>query len=296
MPSCGEITPGFKAATSALGWDLLEIPSKSAEPGPAIQQALDQGANYIALTGTPIAAYAEGAKAAKAKGVPIFSCYTTDVPSAESNLLLSCGRNYTKAAQMLGDWTVVDSKQNANVLMINIRDFPILVNIEESYKAELIKNCPKCTFDVLNTTIADLVAGKIPAGVVSKMQANPKINYIAYAFGGLNGGVYEAVKAAGLADKTKFIGGDFDKDDLQAITDGTNSAWYSNPKEYSGWLMTDAAARLSVGMKLDEEVPSSVLPTFLVTSKATAAPMLAAGNWPGPATMAAQFKKLWLVG
>jgi hypothetical protein len=71
VPSCAEITPGFKDAAAAIGWDLEVISIKSFEPGAGVQQALDAGADYIAITGSPMATYEEQAKAAKAKGVSL---------------------------------------------------------------------------------------------------------------------------------------------------------------------------------------------------------------------------------
>ena len=55
QPSCAAITPGFEAATAALGWELVTIPATSFDQGPAIQQALDEGVDFIAHTGSPLA-------------------------------------------------------------------------------------------------------------------------------------------------------------------------------------------------------------------------------------------------
>ena len=55
QPSCVAETPGIREATEALGWDIIVIPAASGAQGPAIQQALDQGADYIAHTGSPLA-------------------------------------------------------------------------------------------------------------------------------------------------------------------------------------------------------------------------------------------------
>ena len=74
VPTCTNyLTPGFKDATAAIGWELMIIPSKSADPTAAMQQALDGGADYIAITGSPAATYTALAEAAKEKGVPILS-------------------------------------------------------------------------------------------------------------------------------------------------------------------------------------------------------------------------------
>ena len=52
VPTCAAyLTPGFEAATEAIGWDLEIIPMKSTDPGPAFQQAIDAGVDYIASTG-----------------------------------------------------------------------------------------------------------------------------------------------------------------------------------------------------------------------------------------------------
>jgi hypothetical protein len=60
-------------------------------------------------------------------------------------------------------------------------------------------------------------------------------------------------------------------------------------------LMVDAAARLSVGMKLDEERAAAALPTVIVSDAKFATELLATNaDWMPPGAEAA-FKKLWLV-
>ena len=93
----------------------------------------------------------------------------------------------------------------------------------------------------------------MPASIVSKLQANPDINYVFYSFGDLPGGVTAALQSAGLDKKVTQYGQDFSTIDLDEITAGTMGAWSADPKGYAGWLMVDAAARLSLGMTLDEE-------------------------------------------
>src|SRR6187402_3074852 len=82
VPTCAAyLTPGFKGATEALGWDLKIIPMKSTDPGPAIQQAIDQGVDYIASTGLATAQYQSQLDAANAAGIGVLSCFGTDDPS-----------------------------------------------------------------------------------------------------------------------------------------------------------------------------------------------------------------------
>ena len=53
------ITGGFEAATDAIGWDLTTItydPSDPQGPNSAMQQAVEAGADFIAISGQPVTA------------------------------------------------------------------------------------------------------------------------------------------------------------------------------------------------------------------------------------------------
>jgi len=296
LESCPYITVGMKAATQALGWDLQVISSKSGDPGPAMQQAIDNGVDFIASSGEAPALYKEQAAAAKAKGIKILSCYDTTPPDpANSNIYTQCGDQtfVQKTGPLMADWAIVDSGGKANVLIVNIPDFAVLQSEVAAYKAEMKKNCADCTVDELDVSIDDLVGGKVPAAVASKLQSNPKLNYVFNTFGSLPAGLTASLKSAGLLDKVKVYGQDFSKFDLDEIAAGTMHAWSADPKAYAGWLMVDAAARLALGMPLDEERAAAPLPTFLVQDPATAKKISDAGGDWNPPNMDQSFKKLW---
>jgi len=295
VPTCAAyLTPGFKAATAALGWDLKIIPMKSTDPGPAIQQAIDQKVDYIASTGLATAQYQAQLDAANAAGIGVLSCFGTDDPSPDT-IQMQCGdENFvSKTGPLMADWAINDSGGKANVLVVSIPDFPVLKVETDAYKAQMTKNCPDCKVDELNVTLDDLIGGRVPAAVVSKVQANKDLNYIFYSFGDLPGGVTPALQTAGLFDQAKQYGQDFSTIDLQEIVDGTMGSWSADPKGYAAWLMVDAAARLSLGMTLDEERAASALPTVIVADKDFAQTTIdAGGDWFPPGADAA-FKKLW---
>ena len=104
----------------------------------------------------------------------------------------------------------------------------------------------------------------MPAAVASQLQSNPDINYVFFSFGSLPAGVTAALESAGLLDQVTVYGQDFSAFGLEEIVAGTMGAWSADPKAYAGWLMVDAAARLSLGMELTEERDAASLPTFLV--------------------------------
>jgi ABC-type sugar transport system substrate-binding protein len=295
VPTCAAyITPGFKDATAAIGWDLKIIPMKSTEPGPAFQQAIDAKVDFIASTGLATAQYQAQLDAANAAGIKVLSCFGTDDPSP-TTIQMQCGDEafVGKTGPLMADWAANDSAGKANVLIVSIPDFPVLKVETDAFIAQLKTNCSTCTYEELNVTLDDLIGGKVASAVVSKVQANPKTNYVFYSFGDLPGGVSAALATAGLDKQVKQYGQDFSGIDLQEIVDGTMGAWSADPKGYTAWLMVDAAARLSLGMTLDEERSAASLPTVIVDNAAFAKEIMATNNDWMPPGAADAFKKLW---
>ena len=303
LPSCPEVGEDWPTIAKLLGWELKVINVKSFEPAPGIQQALDWGANYIAISGSPIALYQAQFDAGIAKGVKFTSAYTTDKPQGVDGgiqgLLTTVGdASYVEMAmKSFAPWIIADSNAEAKVVMVNIRDFPVLVAEEEAMKAGLAAGCAKCTFDVIPVTIEDLGGGKVPQAVASYLQENTDVNYVLFAFGGLPTGVSAALKTAGITN-VKLVGGDFSAPNLQEVVDGTHSAWTSNPKAEASWIMAHAMVLDSLGDTYTEERTGAALQTFIVDTPEAAKAILDGGglqNWKGPKTQADQFKALWSI-
>src|SRR5258707_353309 len=68
IPACLQYVDGTRAATKALGWKFLVIPYKSGVPNPAVQQAVNAGADYIIISGVSSALYKNALASANAKG------------------------------------------------------------------------------------------------------------------------------------------------------------------------------------------------------------------------------------
>ena len=299
LPSCAEVGEDAQLFADALGWELKVINGKSFEPAASVQQAIDWGADYITISGSPIALFQEQYDAACAKGVKFAVAYTTE-PVSECTIT-SVGETSSVAenADSIAAWITADSAAAAKVVMVNIRDFPILTAEEDALKAGLAKYCKACTFDVIPVTIDDLGAGKVPQSVVSYLQENPDTNYIHYAFGGLPTGVTEALKTAGI-EGVKQVGVDFSATNLQEIVDGTNSVWTANPKAMALGLLFHAAALDAAGVEYTDEREAAKLgQDFLIDTPEAAKAILDGGGlqvFKGPEGYLDQLKKLWAVG
>ena len=295
LPSCAAIGVGFKDATEALGWNL-EVVTYSTDAAAAFQQAIDLGVDYVASTGTSQAVLQDQIDAAAAAGIGYFSCFDTSPPEGEANnIWTQCGDETAVFASgdRLSNQIIVDSGGTANVLMVNIPDFAVLVSEREGSEAAYEANCPDCKFTELALTLDQLLAGEVAGAVVSAVQADPSIDYIHFAFDGLTTGVSSVLADADLLEGRNLVGVDFSGAVLQEIVDGTMKFWSANPKAYSAWLMVDGMARHSIGQENTEERANALLPSFVVSSPEQAEPLVASDGWPGPDGMAEQFKTLW---
>lgn len=298
LPTCqGLLSTGYKQAAAALGWNFRQINYKVSDPASAVQQALDDNVNYIAITGIPPVAFQQQATEAAKRHIPIVSCFDTTKPAPATNsLYMQCANTYGYGlqAKQMAHWIINDSKGKANTLMVSIRSYPILNAEEAAIKQSFSQECPGCKIDVLPVTVDDVGAGAVPNKVIAYLQSHPDVNYLELAFSDLGLGVPQALQAAGLADKVKITGVQSDKNALEGIVKGQIAAWTAQAQGFAGWLSLDALARLSEGMPLTPYEKSGQLPSWVVDSKAQAQAVLnGTGEWGGPAGYQQKFSSLW---
>ena len=295
LPSCTEVGEDWPAIAEALGWELKVINVESATPGAGVQEAIDWGANYISISGSPVAAFQEQYDAATAAGIKFAFAYNGEAPADGILTSISGNDAVYDAGAKIANYIIADSGAAANVLMVNIQMFPVLVAEEEGIRDTLADGCSACSFDVLPVAIED-IGVNVPNLVASYLQENPETNYITYAFSALPIGVTAALESAGLLDQVTQVGVDFDKTGLTEIVDGTHTAWTSNPKAYSAWLMAHAMILDALGDEFTERATAEVLPNFVLDDAALAQEIIDSSelsNWKGPEGYADKFLALW---
>jgi ribose transport system substrate-binding protein len=287
------------AAAEAIVAELKTVPTdinvNSATPGTGVQEAIDWGANYISISGSPVAAFQEQYDAATAAGIKFAFAYNGESPADGILTSISGNDAVYDAGTKIANYIIADSGAAANVLMVNIQMFPVLVAEEEGIRDTLAAGCSACTFDVLPVAIED-IGVNVPGLVASYLQENPETNYITYAFSALPIGVTAALESAGLLGQVTQVGVDFDKTGLTEIVDGTHTAWTSNPKAYSAWLMAHAMILDALGDEFTERAAAEVLPNFVLDDAALAQEIIDSSelsNWKGPEGYADKFLALW---
>ena len=298
-PSCGLLNPGFTDAAKALGWDPTVITYNSAQPGQALQQAINAGYKYIATTSITLNTITPQLQEAKAKGIPIFGAYTGDTPQFQANDLYGVSANFQTSAasgKLMAAWTIKDSNSNAHVLFVSLPIYPTLVAQGNAAQAEYTGACPTCTFNVLGLSATQVGQGQTPSAIVAYLRQHPATNYVYLAFGGLDAGVAAAIKSAGLAAKVKVVGTQGQQSQLQEMVSGQEAAWSILPEEYTMWVVVDWMARLNDGVLNQQALDAtSANPTYMVDTPAQAQAQLGVDNgiWEGPANFQSQFEALW---
>jgi ABC-type sugar transport system substrate-binding protein len=291
------ITPGFKAATAALGWRLTVLSYDPADPqsaSSALQQAVSQKADFIASSGLEAALLGQGLEAAKKAGIPVFQIATLDEAGEKANGIYAVvNRSEQIKSNMAGmaAYTVADSQGAAKVLNVTLPDYKILATAADDYKSALTSGCSECTYDQLGISLQEFVSGGVPSQVVSYLQTHPDVNYLMLSLGALSTGVDQALQTAGLKKRVKVIGAAPALANVQGLIDGKENAWILLPEALQAWYVVDAMARLSEGMDL-EPIQTANLPVEIWTSTNVPKP---AHEYDGPADYATTWKALWHV-
>ena len=298
LPTCSLFMPGYKAAAAALGWNAKFFVYTGTDPQPAMLQAIQAHVDYISITGASVAQFKTALAAAKKAHIPVIEQSATDPANPKAGLYADLGgaSTYGNFTKVMAQWIVRDAGGKANMVFVNIPDFPILATGEKQARANLAAICSACSFDTLEVTVNDLGSGGVPAKVVAYLQTHSKVNYVEVSFGDLMTGLPETLKTAGFADKVKLTAVAGTEPVLKGIVDGTVAASNVQPQSYFQWVHFDRFARLSLGMPLAQQAQAARLPTFVVTTPKAAKAILAKGGyWDGPVGYQAAFKKLWHV-
>src|SRR4051794_24289752 len=291
------ITPGFKAATAALGWSLKILSYDPADPkaaSSALQQAVSQKADFIPSSGLQGPLLGQGLEAAKAAGIPVFQIATLDDAGEKTNGIYAVvNRSQQIKTNMAGmaAYTIADSSAKAKVLNVTLPDYKILATAADDYRDALKSGCSTCTYDQLGISLQEFVSGGVPSQVVSYLQTHSDVNYLMLSLGALSTGVDQALETAGLTKRVKIIGAAPALANVQGLIDNKESAWILLPEALQAWYVVDAMARYSEGMDL-KPIQNADLPVEIWTSTNVPKP---AHEYDGPADYAATWKALWKV-
>ena len=178
-----------------------------------------------------------------------------------------------------------------------------LSTVQQGFTDEIAKACPDCSVEISEVAVTD-IGTNLPGAIVSALQADPELDFIVYAFGGMLFGVPDALDAAGLTDQAKAISQAGGPLNFDFIVSGRHQvAEVALASELLGWRAVDAAARVLLGngpgraearaeAVIDgrPDILAGGLPLQILTKDSIAD---AAALWPGVEGFQDKFAALW---
>ena len=290
---CHDIATGVQAAGAAIGWNVKLINYNDTQPNTliaAFHQALQYHPVAVSLAGTSPSLWAGVLPEYKQAGVPIIPASVGPVTVADPIAATVDGQGaYTGPAKVIADWFIAQSNASGHVLLVDIPSFPVLQETATMVAAEIAAKCPKCQVSRFDATIAQVDSNGVVSAIVSQLQREPSIKYVISTDGVFISGLASAAKAAGITGLQigSTIGGIVNEQDILAGSESATLPW---PGVVEGWVIIDAAARVSEGMTVpdgDNDNPVQLLVKGNFTTPQES--LLEPTDYP------AQYKKLWLV-
>jgi ribose transport system substrate-binding protein len=232
--------------------------------------------------------------AAKKAGIRVIGTHIYDKSQHPLYVETNVVAPYVAAARLEADWVILDTKANADVLVVTSNEVVPTKAIVAALKSEFAQHCGSaCKLSFFNAPVSDW-ATKIQSNVQSALLRDPKINYIIPIYDSMSQFVVPAITAANKIGKvhistyngTPFVLGYMQKGDIVRMDVGENLNWL-------GWAYIDADMRILSGQKLplqfDEHTPLRVF-TKANVAQAGTPPQLSTGY--GTAYQIG-YKKLW---
>ena len=287
-PSCNLEAAIIKKAADKLGWTFSQIatdgtPEKTKAAWGQIVREKPDGVIYSA---TPRAGFEQELQQAKALGIHVTACCTTDPPGNGLDFVIGQPTQSTGVGQAMASWVITTSEGKANSVYVDLSAFPILAELYKGYSEVMDDLCAACKYDRLDIPITAL--GKdVTERIVGYLRSHTDTKYVALSVDGALGiGLPAALKAAGLND-IKVVGEGPDTTTLQYISSGQQQASVAFPYWEEMYAQVDALARIFAGTPPEAK---TTVPTWVLTKDNLPTDK---EIFPVVADMEEQYYKLW---
>lgn len=282
---CVRAAEGVKEAGETVGWRVRVIDGKG-DPGTwnsAIQSAIAAGADGIVIDAVPPMLVGDALERAKQARIPIVSIFNP-IPEADSPVFAFVRPDHEAQGRLMGQWVMQSAGGKANILLVEDRQFPELVQRADGFR-EALKQCPDCRIvGTVESTIGTM-AQRLASAVATQLARHPDIDHIVAPFDSNAFFVSEGVRQAGRAGKVKVAGYEGDPQAFDAIRQGTQTMTIANPAEWMGWQAVDELNRALQGQPaVNLKVPFRLIDADNLPDSA---------GWQGDVDFRANYRELW---
>lgn len=284
---CVRAANGVQEAGAALGWTVRVIDGK-ADPATwnsAIQSAIAAGANGIVLDAVPPSLVGDALEKAAAAKVKVVSIFIPPENSEEKGRVFAyVHSDHLEQGKVMAAWTEVDSGGKANIGLIELPEYPELVERVEGFKKQ-IADCSGCKLVTVINQSTMMLQQRLPGAVAQMLTQNPTIDYVIAPVDRAAYLVIEGARQAGRAGKVKVAAYEGAPQELDSIRQGTEAATLAGPVEWMGWQAVDELNRA-----FNNAPPSGVELRYRLLDHEN---VPAEKVYQGDLDFRAQYKRLW---
>jgi ribose transport system substrate-binding protein len=294
IPSDQRVATAVGEAGKATGWTvkIIQATPTVEDINSKLMQAIAQKPAAVVLEGWPIAAIAQSVAAAKAAGIVVVSAAIGDVPTGPTGYaaVSNAPASYALVGKLSADWVLRDSNCNAHVAFIST-PYSVLKMESDAFAKTLTATCSACKSTYHEVQNSDLGTPAQTAAIVSAVQADPSIKYVALSGGDLAAGVAAALAQAGITG-IHIIGNSPGNASLAALRNGTEDMWLApGGLGVYGWVIFDSLLRV---LDTGKAFPGFLQPYTMLTKANVPANANEDSNF--PANYKTLFRTLWKVG
>lgn len=262
MAVCAEIQSGVEAAAKALGWTFKSTSHQDTPEtvAAAFDAAIAAKPDVVMSSGNPREWFADQLTTLQSMNIPLISWSLPEGYEPGNGIAANVlsADDYYFYGVLMADYSVANSK-NKNIRFIGLPVFPVLSLVQQGFNDEIAKICPDCKVETQEIAISD-IGVNLPGQIVSALQADPSLDFIAYAFGGMMYGVPDALDAAGLIDQAKAVsqaGGPMNFDFIKSGRHQLGEVALAS--ELLGWRVVDMAVSLLSGGTISKAPASETI-------------------------------------
>lgn len=254
-----------KEAAEILGWsvELINVGATPDDINASWNRVAAGDYDGVIASGLPSALFADALKKLQAKKVPVVECCVTAASSEGITALVGDSTTMPTGRQYAA-WVTADTDGKANALWVGSADFPVIAELEASFKDGMTSWCPDCKTATLDIPAAE-IGTTMPTKIASYVKSHPDVNYIALGYDGFATGLTQALTDAGVVDKVKFVGDDALPSNKQAVVDGSQAASIAFPIYEEMYAAVDALARSYAGESV--EPSTAMMPLYIYTQE-----------------------------
>lgn len=292
LPACKLIADGALAAAETAGVPTKLLSYKTTD-GTTLTTAMKDALAADPFAVSPIGfsqAVWDGLQPAyREQGVIITPIATGDTTPSDVVTEGSASQvDYARGGELMANYVIADSGASAKILLQDVPAFAVLKAYGDGFQKAIEDGCEACTISELDLAPAQLASGGVVPAIVSALQKDPSIDYLAATDGAFLVGIDAALKAARV-DGVKILGGSPDINNLQQLLDGTAEAWTAAAEDQYGWVALDIIGRTLNGQ--DVAPAGGGRSTIVATKDNVGTP--STSGLDAPADYRAQYEKLW---